>query len=220
MIDNCASGGRRLDLEMMKRSVPLWRSDFSTAMVGQADAIRSINFNLTWWIPAHGGRSPVEYFNELANAGHSAELLNQYQMYSMRSFMSAGVGFGGLNGLPESTVAYALTQNNICKEMMYGDYYMLSHGVGHAVMAQNAAYQFNLTEAGRGYVISFRPTSGAEATGNYLLRGLEEKGIYRLENADTGESFTATGKQLMTQGLTCTYSDVLTSSLIYYKQIG
>jgi hypothetical protein len=41
-----------------------------------------------------------------------------------------------------------------------------------------------------------------------------------LENADTGESFTATGKQLMTQGLSCTYSDVLTSSLIYYKQIG
>lgn len=27
LIDNCSSGGRRLDLEMMMRSVPLWRSD-------------------------------------------------------------------------------------------------------------------------------------------------------------------------------------------------
>lgn len=26
-IDNCAGGGRRIDLEMCMRSVPLWRSD-------------------------------------------------------------------------------------------------------------------------------------------------------------------------------------------------
>jgi len=28
MIDNCASGGRRIDLETLRRSVPLWRSDY------------------------------------------------------------------------------------------------------------------------------------------------------------------------------------------------
>ena len=28
LIDNCASGGRRLDLETIKRSAPLWRSDY------------------------------------------------------------------------------------------------------------------------------------------------------------------------------------------------
>lgn len=220
MIDNCASGGRRLDLEMMKRSVPLWRSDFSTAMVGQADAIRSINYNLTWWIPAHGGRSPVEYLNELSNADHSTEQLNRYQMYSMRAFMSAGGGFGALNGLSETTVAYAFAQNNVCKTMMYGDYYRLSHGIGDAVMTQNAAYQFNLPQAGKGYVISFCPISGTEGSSTYLLRGLEASGLYRMENADTGETFTATGAQLMKQGLTCTYADVMSSSLIYYTQIG
>lgn len=31
LIDNCASGGKRLDFEMMKRSIPLWRSDFQCA---------------------------------------------------------------------------------------------------------------------------------------------------------------------------------------------
>ncbi|MBQ8027478.1 MAG: alpha-galactosidase, partial [Clostridia bacterium] len=29
IIDNCASGGRRLDLEMARRSVPVWRSDYN-----------------------------------------------------------------------------------------------------------------------------------------------------------------------------------------------
>jgi len=28
IIDNCASGGRRMDLETMSCSVPLWRTDF------------------------------------------------------------------------------------------------------------------------------------------------------------------------------------------------
>ena len=28
LIDNCSSGGRRLDIETASRSVPLWRSDF------------------------------------------------------------------------------------------------------------------------------------------------------------------------------------------------
>ena len=27
LIDNCASGGRRLDVETLRRSIPLWRSD-------------------------------------------------------------------------------------------------------------------------------------------------------------------------------------------------
>jgi alpha-galactosidase len=29
LIDNCASGGRRIDLETIGRSVPLWRTDYS-----------------------------------------------------------------------------------------------------------------------------------------------------------------------------------------------
>ena len=33
-IDNCASGGRRIDLETMSRSIPLWRSDNTCDMVG------------------------------------------------------------------------------------------------------------------------------------------------------------------------------------------
>ena len=32
-IDNCASGGRRIDLETMSRSIPLWRSDNTCDML-------------------------------------------------------------------------------------------------------------------------------------------------------------------------------------------
>ena len=35
-IDNCSSGGRRIDCEMMRRSVPLWRSDYQCVKHGDA----------------------------------------------------------------------------------------------------------------------------------------------------------------------------------------
>ena len=28
IIDNCSSGGHRIDIETLRRSVPLWRSDY------------------------------------------------------------------------------------------------------------------------------------------------------------------------------------------------
>src|SRR5208283_5148942 len=34
LIDTCASGGRRDDLETLRRAVPLWRSDFAYEPVG------------------------------------------------------------------------------------------------------------------------------------------------------------------------------------------
>ena len=37
-IDNCASGGRRIDLETMSRSIPLWRSDNTCDMLDKKAA--------------------------------------------------------------------------------------------------------------------------------------------------------------------------------------
>jgi len=59
-IDNCASGGRRIDLETMSRSLPLWPSDFPDICglpfgrdlhVGD----QCINAGLARWIPLFGG---------------------------------------------------------------------------------------------------------------------------------------------------------------------
>ena len=54
IIDNCASGGRRHDLETMSRSVPLWPTDFSCAHDDPA-ATQSMTMGLSRWLPVHGG---------------------------------------------------------------------------------------------------------------------------------------------------------------------
>ncbi len=205
MIDNCASGGRRLDLELMSRSVPLWRSDFNVAGLNQTDAVRSINFDLTWWIPLHGGRYPNESPTDNG-------------LYNCRSTLSAG-GMTGYNDRIEVEMQKALAENKVNREMMYADYYMLSYGVGSEVTTKNAAYQFNVPEEGRGYIITFRPVNSSDETSIYALKGLEADATYNLEVADTGETFTATGAELMEKGIACRYPDVAFSILIYYNKV-
>lgn len=59
-IDNCASGGRRIDLETLSRSLPLWASDFFDTFglpFGQGLHVGSqcINAGLARWVPLFGG---------------------------------------------------------------------------------------------------------------------------------------------------------------------
>ena len=50
LIDCCASGGRRLDLETLRRSVPLLRSDYQFEPTGQ----QCHTYGLSYWLPYYG----------------------------------------------------------------------------------------------------------------------------------------------------------------------
>ncbi len=60
VIDNCASGGKRLDLEMSRRSVPLWRNDYNCGNEkGEVkpdilEATQVNTYGLSFWLPLHG----------------------------------------------------------------------------------------------------------------------------------------------------------------------
>jgi len=59
-IDNCASGGRRIDLETLCRSLPLWPSDFPDVCglpygMGLHVGDQCINAGLARWVPLFGG---------------------------------------------------------------------------------------------------------------------------------------------------------------------
>ena len=81
LIDSCASGGRRNDLETMRRAVPLWRSDYAYEAIGH----QCMTYGLSLWLPFHGtgtvatrnapyygsGTTPVEPYAFWSNAGPS-----------------------------------------------------------------------------------------------------------------------------------------------------
>ena len=66
IIDNCASGGKRLDVEMSRRSIPLWRNDYNCMSdKGEVkpdilEATQVNTFGLSFWLPLHGTGAYVE----------------------------------------------------------------------------------------------------------------------------------------------------------------
>ncbi|MCF6286148.1 MAG: alpha-galactosidase [Candidatus Hydrogenedentes bacterium] len=57
LIDSCASGGRRNELEAMSRAVPLWRSDHAYEPV----SMQSITYGISLWLPYHGTGNGAYY---------------------------------------------------------------------------------------------------------------------------------------------------------------
>ena len=54
ILDNCASGGRRLDFEMMRRCVVLWRSDSCWDAKSFPRNVQAMTHGLSLWLPLHG----------------------------------------------------------------------------------------------------------------------------------------------------------------------
>lgn len=60
VIDNCASGGKRLDIEMSRRSIPLWRTDFNCSdseghvREDALEGTQSISYGISFWLPLTG----------------------------------------------------------------------------------------------------------------------------------------------------------------------
>lgn len=54
LIDNCASGGRRNDIEMLSRSIPLWRSDAQCPGDAPPETAQCHTTGIARWIPYSG----------------------------------------------------------------------------------------------------------------------------------------------------------------------
>ncbi|MGE5296831.1 MAG: alpha-galactosidase, partial [Solirubrobacterales bacterium] len=54
ILDNCASGGRRLDFEMMRRCVVLWRSDSCWDAKSFPRNVQAMTHGVSLWLPLHG----------------------------------------------------------------------------------------------------------------------------------------------------------------------
>ena len=200
MMDNCASGGKRLDIEMMRRSFPMWRTDYSLKGSCYGDDVRSINYNLTYWLPLHAG-----------GAGGADGRTTDY---TWRCAMSAGLTIGTLVPEDMSWSNKMHEQYYRCQELMAGDFYILNQGLGKQVTSEQAIYEFYDADQGKGYILAFRPGACKTADGVYPLKGLDANATYQLECVDNAQTVEASGADLMNNGFTVNM-DSNTSLLIF-----
>jgi alpha-galactosidase len=196
-IDTCASGGRRNDLETLRRSVPLLRSDcFSPAEVQQA-----MTMGISLWMPYYG----------------SGMLPNDKYWYRSCIFPASRVGMD----TRDKNQDYALLKKMISEfhqveKYLLGDFYPLtSYSLESDVWA---AWQFDRPELGAGIVQVFRRGESPYETARFKLKGLDPTATYRLKDFDKPAHFEIQGKKLMETGLPISLPKKRSACIIQYER--
>ena len=199
MIDNCASGGRRIDLETTSRSIPLWRTDYN---YGEVNGYQCHTYALNFFLPLHG----------TGTYGTGA--------YSLRSSMSSATGLNWESTTQRVTIAEmqnALNEIKSLRPYFLEDFYPLTGLQDHTPDNVWLAYQLNRPSDDTGIVMAFRRKDNQQPEIEVKLRGLLPDATYEVTNADSGEVITATGADLM-QSLKLKLEQPYSSLLLRYKK--
>ena len=199
MIDNCASGGRRIDLETTSRSIPLWRTDYN---YGEVNGYQCHTYALNFFLPLHG----------TGTYGTGA--------YSLRSSMSSATGLNWESTTQRVTIAEmqnALNEIKSLRPYFLEDFYPLTGLQDHTPDNVWLAYQLNRPSDDTGIVMAFRRKDNQQSEIEVKLRGLLPDATYEVTNADSGEVITATGSDLM-QSLKLKLEQPYSSLLLKYKK--
>ncbi len=201
IIDNCAGGGRRLDFELLSRSVALFRSDYVChSATATAEANQMQIYGVNFWLPLTGTSSMgrTDSYNFRSTYGFSMQTPNiiskhQEQLALNAEFQKARLYF-------------------------YGDYYPLTECTVDET--DWFAYQMHRPDWDAGFVCAFKRLRADSDQLTVKLSGLTADVTYTVTVSDTGETFTATGAELMKAGLTVTITRMKDSRLLYYEAVG
>jgi len=162
-IDTCASGGRRIDLETITRSVPLWRSDSQCCGKPMPTWDQVQMAGLSLYVPFHTGG------------------VWAFDPYNFRSIATTGTNLcpdTRAKDFPAELAKAAIAEAKSLRPYYQGDYYPLlpigldeSHWIG---------WQLHRPDLGAGFALFFRRPQSPYAAVEASLRGLDPKAAYEV----------------------------------------
>ena len=202
LIDNCAGGGRRLDLETMSRSAPLWRTDYS---YGEVNGYQCHTYGLNFYLPIHGTG------------------LYKTDPYSVRSALGSATVLNWKLNVLEGSIAdmqQIIAQYKELRPYYYEDYYPLT-GTARELTFDNAwlAYQMHRPSDQSGIVVAFRRKDNQQGSIRVRLRGVDPAKTYRVLNDNDGTVTTRSGAELA-EGIDLQIAEAPGSLLLRYSEAG
>jgi alpha-galactosidase len=181
LIEQCSSGGLRIDLETIRHGHTYWKSDdtYDQALM---------RFHQT------GG-------NQFLLAGHLNTNYCRYVSQGEILGLFAGpLGFGAdfreLNAEQKEVIRRSITAYKQVRQYLNHDYYPL---FAQELTTQTwDGWQFLDTEKQQGCVTIYRPADSPYPTATIRLRGLDPKRTYRFKEMITGGQWSETGADLKT----------------------
>ncbi|MBU3665452.1 MAG: hypothetical protein FGM15_06190 [Chthoniobacterales bacterium] len=168
-LDNCAGGGRRIDLETSARALPLWRTDSAVLTI------------------ARGQPNDTAILNQASNHG-----LNRYlplsqsgcigaQPYYFRSGYNGGITFCEDTrpaSYPRELLRQGIAEGKRLRPYLLGDFYPLSEpGISPTVWC---VYQYHRPEKQDGVVFAFRRHDSPYPSYEARLHGLDPAATYEV----------------------------------------
>lgn len=210
LIDNCASGGRRIDVETISRSIPLWRSDLQCHPTFNPVGGQVQTHGLAHWVPLSGDGTQCR----------------PGDTYSFRSVLSAALAFflfAYEHDLAKTSPGYPyewhrrmMDQHRRARPLFYGDYYPLT---GRDAAPDGwMAYQFHRPDLEEGMVLAFRRDNSPFSQASFKLCGLTPACRYLLEDADVGEPTSISGEMLTECGILILLGKPRESRLMFYRK--
>ena len=198
-IDNCSSGGRRLDLETASRAVPLWRTDYG---YGEPMGYQCQTYGINFFLPQSG------------TACYNTDFYTSRSGYSSAMVAHIPVLQGGYDA---AAIRRVYDEFKAVREYFLKDYYPLS-GVGDVTSAGIwLAYQLDDPESRTGYVFGFRRPGCGQDSYSVDLHNIDASARYLLVNCNTGDRLDIMGADLA-NGFTMTLHEAPGSILYRYEK--
>jgi alpha-galactosidase len=206
LIDTCASGGMRNDLETLRRAVPLLRSDYQSFTGDPAYILgnQCQTYGISSWIPFYG---TGVYYTPVR------------MVESFRSHLCPS--FGLCTDVRKNDTDWNLYRKLVDEwrqvaGCMLGDYYPLTP---YSLDSDRwIAWQFDRPEQSDGMIQAFRRAESVYESIRVKLRGLEPDAVYIVKNLDEESATEISGRELMDKGLSIVIKDQPGSALITYRK--
>jgi alpha-galactosidase len=197
LLDTCASGGRRIDLEMIKRALILTRSDYLWDPTGQ----QCHTYGLAQWLPITGiGAADIDRYK--CRSGYGSHFAFAVDYYSKDAAV-----WDSARATIEECKALA--------PMFRKDFYPLTP---YSTDSDTwMAWQFHDPEEQKGLVQAFRRQDSGTPEIKCALRGLDAKAAYEVTNLDSRELVRLAGKVLLDRGLAIKLSDKPSAAVFTYE---
>jgi len=201
LIDNCASGGRRIDIETNLRSSPLLASDYEYT---QSEGKQCHNYALNFYLPVHGA------------------LIFAADNYSFRSALNATLclcwEITGKYSDPIPTIRNRIAEFKELRPYFYGDYYPLTPPKDYLRDDKWMAYQMDRPSQQDGIILAFRRADCPVDSVRVQISGLDNEAFYDLFFEDYGLSVQKQGREL-SDGIDLYAPTPKSSLLIRYRKI-
>lgn len=208
LIDNCASGGRRLDFEAMRRATPMWRSDMQCPANPCPETSQNHMLAFARWLPHSGTGTGRVWMDDYAfRSAYSASMTTNYTFSQRDAFGDDPERMAWLKRMCDEYVRvrpyfgcdfYPLTEESV------------SEGVWSACC-------FDRPEQGDGIVLAFRRAQSPFASATFDASWFRPGRAYVFTDADTGEETRLSGDELLAEGLTLAIPGRRQSKLLSYR---